>query len=145
MSCTPGFATYWLCPRVAAFAADYPEVELKLVLPRRLDDVGAAEVDLFIAYGQGDWSGMWTELLSELEFAPVCSPALINSRGGLRQPRDVGELMLLHLADQNDWPRWLAAAGVLDVEARARQSPFPTSICCSRPPSPARASPWATT
>lgn len=117
VSCTPGFATYWLCPRIAAFADEYPDVELNLVLPRRLDEVTAPDVDLFIAYGQGDWSSLWTELLSELEFTPVCSPALINSCGGLREPRDLADCKLLHLAGQNDWARWLAATRVLDIDA----------------------------
>lgn len=117
VSCTPGFATYWLCPNVGGFTAEYPNVDLTIVLPPRLDDVTSGGVDLFIAYGQGDWVGMRTELLASLEFWPVCSPLLLNRGGGLASPRDLGRFTLLHLADQNDWARWLTAADVIDIDA----------------------------
>lgn len=108
VSCTPGFATYWLCPNVGRFLADHPNVDLTIVSPRRLDDVTASEVDVFIAYGQGGWPGMWTELLAEARFAPICSPRLLQQ--GLREPADLARFRLLHLGDRTDWLRWLAAA-----------------------------------
>lgn len=108
VSCTPGFATYWLCPNVGRFLGDHPNVDLTIVSPRRLDDVTASEVDVFIAYGQGGWPGMWTELLAEARFAPICSPRLLQQ--GLREPADLARFRLLHLGDRTDWLRWLAAA-----------------------------------
>lgn len=116
VSCTPGFATYWLCPNIGRFLADHPNVDLGVVSPRRLDDVTAAEVDVFIAYGQGGWPGMWTELLAEARFAPICSPRLLQQ--GLREPADLERFRLLHLGDRTDWLRWLSAAGLGWPEGR---------------------------
>jgi LysR family glycine cleavage system transcriptional activator len=116
ISCTPGFATYWLCPNVARFVGDLPNIDLSIVSPRRLDDVTAPGVDIFIAYGQGDWPDMWVEPMAELEFSPVCSPTLLQQ--GLREPRDLVRFRLLHLSDQSDWVRWLAAVRVAEVDAR---------------------------
>src|ERR1044072_4918400 len=53
VSCTPGFASLWLCTHIAEFVERYPDVALKIRTPRRLDEVVGAEVDVFIAFGDG--------------------------------------------------------------------------------------------
>jgi LysR family glycine cleavage system transcriptional activator len=117
VSCTPGFATYWLCPNIASFIEAHPQVELTIVSPRALDDISGAGVDIFIAYGQGDWPDMRVEPVAELEFYPVCSPTLLQK--GLREPRDLAHFPLLHLAGQNDWARWLAATKTEGVDPKS--------------------------
>lgn len=117
VSCTPGFATYWLCPNIASFVEAHPQVELTVVSPRSLDDISGTGVDIFIAYGQGDWPDMRVESVAELEFYPVCSPTLLQK--GLREPRDLARFPLLHLTGQNDWPRWLAATKTVGVDPRS--------------------------
>lgn len=116
VSCTPGFATYWLCPNIGRFIGDHPNINLNIISPERLDDVTNSEVDVFIAYGQGDWPDMWVEPLAQLQFSPVCSPTLLQQ--GLREPLDLARFTLLHLKDENDWARWLAATGVTGVDPR---------------------------
>lgn len=116
ISCTPGFATYWLCPNIGRFNGDHPNINLSIVSPQRLDDVTAPGVDIFIAYGQGDWRDMWVEPLTQLQFSPVCSPTLLQQ--GLREPRDLVRFPLLHLKDESDWVRWLAATHVAGVDPR---------------------------
>ena len=86
VSCTPGFASLWLCTHVAEFKQLYPDVALRIVTPLRLDDVTNPEVDAFIAYGNGAWPKCAVELLSEVEFTPLCSPVLLNRIGGLSEP-----------------------------------------------------------
>jgi LysR family glycine cleavage system transcriptional activator len=116
ISCTPGFASFWLCTHVAEFKELYPDVALRIVTPPRLDDVSNPDVDAFIAYGHGDWPRCSVELLSAVEFTPLCSPVLLNQIGGLNMPSDVGRSILLHLDDNDDWTRWLAAAGVAAID-----------------------------
>jgi LysR family glycine cleavage system transcriptional activator len=118
VSCTPGFASLWLCNHVGEFKQLYPDVTLRIVTPPRLDDVGNPEVDAFIAYGNGAWPKCEVELLSEVEFTPLCSPVLLNRVGGLNEPVDVFRTLLLHLDDEDDWTRWLAAAGVAPSNLR---------------------------
>lgn len=114
VSCTPGFAAFWLCTHVAEFKALYPDVSLRIVTPATLGDVSNPEVDAFIAFGDGEWPRCSVELLSEIEFTPLCSPVLLNQIGGLGEPSDVVRALLLHLVDQEDWVRWFAAAGLAD-------------------------------
>jgi LysR family glycine cleavage system transcriptional activator len=116
VSSTPGFASLWLCTHVAEFKQLYPDVALRIVTPRRLDDVSNPEVDAFIAFGDGNWPKCTVELLSEVDFTPLCSPVLLNQIGGLNEPLDVSRTLLLHLGDQDDWTRWFAAAGLAPAD-----------------------------
>jgi LysR family transcriptional regulator, glycine cleavage system transcriptional activator len=117
ISCTPGFASLWLCTHVAEFTLLYPDVALRVVTPPRLDDVTNPAVDAFIAYGAGDWPKFAVELLSQVEFTPLCSPILLNRIGGLNDPSDALKMLLLHLDDEDDWRRWFKAAGVAAPDA----------------------------
>jgi LysR family glycine cleavage system transcriptional activator len=112
ISCTPGFASLWLCTHIAGFQDMYPDVSLRILTPRRLDEVTNPEADVFIAFGLGNWPNHAVELLCEIEFTPLCSPSLLNRIGGLSRPQDVLRTNLLHLGDFEDWSRWFAATGV---------------------------------
>lgn len=117
ISCTPGFAAFWLAPRIGDFRSVCPEVDLRIVTPRRLDDVSNPEADLFIAFGDGTMQGVEIELLQEVEFAPLLSPALANRLGGIKTPSDILRADLLHLGDTTDWRRWMQAAGLPQANA----------------------------
>lgn len=116
VSCTPGFASLWLCTHVAEFKQIYPDVALRIVTPARLGDVSNPDVDAFIAFGDGQWPRCSVELLSEVEFTPLCSPVLLNQIGGLNDPLDVFRAVLLHLGDYDDWARWFTAAGITPAD-----------------------------
>jgi LysR family transcriptional regulator, glycine cleavage system transcriptional activator len=111
VSCPPGFASSWLCPRIGDFARSFPDVALSLVTPRRLDEVSNPEVDLFITFGLLDAPGMEVELLKAVDFVPVCSPILLNRSGGLEDPSELKRVELLHLGDHRDWEAWMRVAG----------------------------------
>lgn len=119
VSSAPGFASLWLCSHIGDFQQTYPEVALRIVTPRRLDEVSNPEVDLFIAYGDGNWPNRAVEPLCEVEFTPMCSPALVNRMGGLSRPPDLLRATLLHLGDAADWSRWLAMSKVENPDPAA--------------------------
>jgi LysR family glycine cleavage system transcriptional activator len=108
VSCTPGFASLFLCIHIGEFQQRYPDVALKVLTPQRLDDVSNPEADAFIAFGVGNWPNRSVELLCDVSFTPLCSPSLLNRVGGFARPADVLRANLLHLGDTEDWARWLA-------------------------------------
>jgi LysR family transcriptional regulator, glycine cleavage system transcriptional activator len=108
---SPDFAAKWLVSRLGRFAEAYPEIDLKLAALMHRVDFAREDVDLAIRHGDGQWSGLDAVNLSAEELFPVCSPALLTSRGGLHEPEDVLKFPLLHLDDRSDWSRWLVAAG----------------------------------
>ncbi|MEM7430265.1 MAG: LysR family transcriptional regulator, partial [Pseudomonadota bacterium] len=108
----PLFTSRWLVPRLDAFWTAFPDIDLRLQhspLPvyRQLTDV-----DLAIAWGDGDWTGMQADLLLRVEVSPVLSPDLVPEALPLRKPADVLQLPLLHQRSTAPWREWLGAAGV---------------------------------
>jgi LysR family glycine cleavage system transcriptional activator len=109
ISCAPGFASSWLCNKIGRFTTVYPDVSLSIITPRRLGEVSNPDVDLFITYGNGDFSDMESEFILDVVTSPVCSPAMVNRLGGMPEPADVLQLGLLHLSDHTDWAQWFSA------------------------------------
>ncbi|CAD1794388.1 LysR family transcriptional regulator [Xanthomonas arboricola pv. juglandis] len=109
------FATGWLLPRVDAFHAAHPEIELRLSTHNNRVDLAGEGLDLAIRFGDGDWQGQIAEALMEAPFAPVCAPTMAR---GLRTPTDLVQLPLLRSYRLDEWPQWFRAAGVAEVAAR---------------------------
>ena len=120
LSATRAFTSRWLVPRTTSFAADHPAMDLRLHAADEPVDFHGATVDVAIRYGRGSFPGLKAEELFRSEFAPVASPHL-----GLREPGDLRQQTLIHFewyrTDRQTpiWPRWLARAGMRDLEPRA--------------------------
>jgi LysR family transcriptional regulator, glycine cleavage system transcriptional activator len=112
ISSTAGFASMWLCNHVAAFQAEHPNLALQVVTSRELDQAADRDADLSIVFGSGHWPRHAVQHLYDVEFLPMCSPALQNMQGGLNWPADVLRYPLLHLRQWDEWRQWLAASGV---------------------------------
>ena len=112
VSMSPNFAAKWLVPRIGAFVADHPEIDLRLSAALHHVDFGAEEVDMAIRHGAGVWPHLRAVRLYEEVLFPVCSPALVAGEPPLRAPADIVRHTLLHLDDRADWLKWLRAAGV---------------------------------
>jgi LysR family glycine cleavage system transcriptional activator len=108
----PSFAARWLVPRLGAFAADHPRIDLRLVATERPVDLARESVDLGIRFGYGRYAGLRVEKLMDDQLLPVCSPRL---RGRARS-LDLRRLPLLHDDSPDGWRRWLRAAGRSDID-----------------------------
>ncbi len=115
---TPYFASKWLAPRLSRFWQQHPGVDLQLYTSLHPVDFGREEVDAAVRWGAGDWPDVEAELLFCTPLAPVCSPGLANGPRPLRRPADLRRHSLLHDDEYEAWTRWLATAGLRDVEAR---------------------------
>ena len=111
VSCNPGFASFWLCQHIDGFLNQYPQVKLHVISPRTPNDTSSMEADVFISYGTGEWPNQIIQQIVALHFFPVCSPQLLNAKGGLKQPSDLVNYTLLHMSDHADWRLWLGAVG----------------------------------
>jgi len=110
ISSTPGFASMWLCNHIGSFHEQYPDLALQIVTGRELDEASDRDADLSIVFGEGNWPRHTVQHLYDVEFLPLCSPALQNMHGGLSQPADVRRHPLLHLRQTDEWRQWLAAS-----------------------------------
>lgn len=122
---TVAMATLWLMPHLANFRAEYPDIDVKLVVSDALTNLAAERVDIGIRYGSGDWQGVNSTFLFGVCFFPVCSPGYLE-RHPIKSPRELLDVKLLHLdglvVQDGTWDRWLKEHGVSDASPRAELS-----------------------
>jgi LysR family transcriptional regulator, glycine cleavage system transcriptional activator len=115
VSALPTFAMRWLIPRLSHFEREHPGIELRILTASTPGEQFRMEVEAVISgpVRQPGWVGR--RFLSETRL-PVLSPALMR-RCPLRRPDDLVRHTLLHSATLPEaWPRWLAAAGVPQLQ-----------------------------
>lgn len=108
----------WLMPRVQSFAERFPDVDLQVLTSTRLVDFAREDVDIGIRFGSGIYPGLHVVPLFQPRDIVVCSPALLKKGRKLERPADLNHFPLLHDDSYETWERWLAAAGVKDVNPR---------------------------
>lgn len=118
------FAIRWLIPRLAAFRAEHPEIEVLIKASLDPVDFRKEDIDGAIRLGDGVWQGAHVDRLVANELVAVCSPALVKAAPRLRRPADLARTTLLHsIARPDDWAAWLNHAGVSDrIDARSGMS-----------------------
>ncbi len=109
----PTFAMRWLVPRLAAFHALHPGIDVQITTSHEIADFGREDIDACIHSKQEPPGGPGFRRLFGEVLLPVCSPRLPR----LREPRDLARHQLLCSMNRpRDWPTWLAAAGVPDID-----------------------------
>lgn len=119
VTCTPGFASFWLIPRLARFTALHPDVDVRISATLDLVDLERSSLDLavrFVPIAQGTGP-----VLFEEEVQPMCSPLLLrNAARPLATPADLAHQTLLTIDMRDapltvDWEPWLQLMGMHDV------------------------------
>jgi LysR family glycine cleavage system transcriptional activator len=117
VTCTPGFATFWLVPRLRHFEAVHPEIDVRISASHRILDFQRDGVDIAVRHGLGGYEGLVSERLLDDELLPVCTPDVAGRLGNSPVPDMLAEFQLIHDVERNDWTLWLAAAGATKVDA----------------------------
>jgi LysR family transcriptional regulator, glycine cleavage system transcriptional activator len=114
---TVSFASLWLIPKLPAFRAQHPEVEVYVSADDRPVDLNRGDVDVAIRYLGENVPLDAIRLFGERMF-PVVSPEVANDpKTPLRKPADLRHHVLLHLDDPDgripwlNWQTWLASNG----------------------------------
>jgi len=122
MTCTPGFASLWLIPRLARFTAQHPAVDVRISATLELVDLQRQQVDLavrFVPTRLGDGVPLFEEWV-----LPVCSPRLASDkRNPLRKPADLASHTLLSVdlpqgSVALDWEPWIRVMGLGEVRMK---------------------------
>ncbi|HVP61050.1 MAG TPA: LysR substrate-binding domain-containing protein [Myxococcaceae bacterium] len=109
LSVMPTVASSWLIPRLPAFTALHPEVELSLQSTSDLVDFEREEVDAALRFGPGGWPGLRSHLLFEESVVPVCSPELLRRFPQAEGGDFSGVPLLRDLGER--WHAWFARFG----------------------------------
>jgi LysR family glycine cleavage system transcriptional activator len=123
------FAQRWLIPRLPGFQARHPEISVRLlatpgILTQPSDDTDFSICSGRASSGTGRWPGRQSDHLMESALFPVASPALL-ARQPISAVQDLAGQVLIEVAANPrdaDWGRWLAAAGLPDIEPKGRLS-----------------------
>ena len=109
----------WLIPKLPAFAAEHPDIRLRVdteLSLTRFDDVGP---DLGIRHGPGHWPGLQAIHLMDETMFPVAAPTL-PGLDRVRTAADVVRLPLVADLAHQGWYDWLRANDVHGVHADPR-------------------------
>jgi LysR family transcriptional regulator, glycine cleavage system transcriptional activator len=115
VSTSDGFAGRWLVPRLYRFHRAHRDIDVRIATSGLLADFVRDGIDIAIRYGSGEYEGVVSELLSEVDVFPVCSPELLKGEHPLREPADLRHHTLIHDGFPIDWATWLERAGISDI------------------------------
>jgi LysR family transcriptional regulator, glycine cleavage system transcriptional activator len=113
LSVVPTLGTRWLMPRLGAFQAAYPGIQVELRQFHHNEDFRRDDVDVWIYLKRPGtrWPrGISARYLLGREITPVCTPAVAAR---LKRPGDLlNEALLHHTNFPDNWRLWLGAAEV---------------------------------
>ena len=113
----PTFAIRWLVPRLARLHAFKPDLDVQLTTSHQPVNFSRDDVDACIHSDMQPLPDAQCRRLFGEVLLPVCSPALLQRGKRLRAPGDLAQHVLVcSLHRPRDWPTWLGAAGVTDID-----------------------------
>lgn len=109
LSVTPTFASRWMLPRLSAFTAAWPDIDLRVLASERLVQFHHEGVDLAVRYGRPPFgSGLDATLLFSQSVLAVVSPTLLAALGDPRDHEHCLRYALLH-DGHHLWPAFLSS------------------------------------
>jgi len=114
-------AVRWLVPRLHDFQAINPDILVRFNTSHFHWHFDPSTADIgMVCTGEINDPAYHYTFLAEARLVAACSPALIDTGKGLRQPADLAGHALLQLFNkEEDWRVWLQAAGVPNLRGRA--------------------------
>lgn len=114
VSVEPGFAGALLIPRLPAFRAAHPDIDVAVESDPRLVTFRAHEPSVAIRYAMHTpgWPRAEMRPLFEVSLVPVAAPSLLDAGPPIDTPADLGRHTLLHDANRDAWARWFNANGL---------------------------------
>jgi LysR family glycine cleavage system transcriptional activator len=113
------FSLRWLLPRMSAFRAEHPDIEVRLTTSNDPIDALPEPCDIVIRGGPDSFHGYVSRFVIAERRLPVCSPSLL-ARVPLGDVADLAQHTLLHVSSMPRlWRDWLAEAGQSALEPAA--------------------------
>jgi LysR family glycine cleavage system transcriptional activator len=124
VTCTIGFASLWLVPRLMDFRAQHPEVDIRFNANNKILDLDRERIEVAVRYCPAKLAPPGAVKLFGEEVFPVCSPELLERPGKpLVEPADLRHHVLLHHAHADkgwptgSWSVWLETMGLHGLQS----------------------------
>jgi len=85
------FTRHAIAARLGGFLAQYPELELELVVRPQAGDLVSEGFDVAVRWGEPTTRGLIARKLLETRIVTCCAPSYIARHGRPREPRDLAE------------------------------------------------------
>ncbi len=115
------FAVGWLLPRLRAFHARHPFIDLRLSTNNNRVDIAAEGLDCAIRFGSGAWHGVEGVRLLEAPLSALCVPEIATE---LSSPADLLKQTLLRSYRTDEWSQWFCRRRTGDEPAAAAEHCF---------------------
>ncbi|RQO59888.1 LysR family transcriptional regulator [Paucibacter sp. KBW04] len=115
---TPTFSRQLLLPRLAAFRAAYPEIDLVLQVTIPFLNVTAEDADIELRFGTGPFPDRESLHLQSDEVTPVCSPSYLQEMGpfdGFDTIETISRARLIR-CPLEPWRSWFSACNIALAE-----------------------------
>ena len=117
------FATLWLVPRLAAFRALHPDIDVRIAANDSIVSLERERIDCAIRFCEPEAAPRDASALMQEEAFPVVSPALLKDQSRpLKAPSDLARHVLLRYEDARgrvpslDWANWFALWNVAGLK-----------------------------
>jgi LysR family glycine cleavage system transcriptional activator len=129
---SPTFASHWLARNLGSFQLAWPGIAVRLLRVSKITDFNRDPADISIRWGVGPWPEHECHLLGRFSFAPMLSPALAASAGGITEPKHLLRLPIIG-AQQDSWQTWFASAGLEppDLSVHKRHNYIEQDLCAN--------------
>lgn len=127
---SPTFASHWLARNLGGFQLAHPGIAVRLLRVSKITDFSRDPADISVRWGVGPWPDHDCHLLGRFSYAPMLSPALAESIGGVKTPADLLKLPIIG-AQQDSWLKWFAAMGETapDLSGHKRHDYVEQDLC----------------
>lgn len=112
---SPTFASHWLARNLGNFQLRHPAIAVRLLRVSKLTNFSRDTADVGIRWGNGSWPDVECHLLGRFAFAPMFSPKLADSIGGVAKPEDLLKLPLIGV-EQEAWQLWFERIGIANPD-----------------------------
>jgi LysR family transcriptional regulator, glycine cleavage system transcriptional activator len=119
ISSVPTFASHWLAQNLGLFQVAHPDLAVRVESSARVIDFGDGDFDMAIRGAVGLPPGLVGHLLLVADFAPMLSPKLAQTIGGISEPADLLKLPMVD-ADDPWFALWFETAGVAGYSIEKR-------------------------
>jgi len=113
---SPSFGLLWLMPRLEAFRASHPDIQINLSCSYESLHFSRDKIDVDIRHGLPNWPSYEVRTVRNETFAVLTSPKLLAQRPA-RGAADLLECdLILSEATLLKWPQWFAQHGLARPE-----------------------------